>query len=611
MAGHNGYGDVEKDDLYKIRHSAAHVMAQAVLEIYPEAKIAIGPPIETGFYYDFDLGKDKDGKVRSFSPDDLEAIEKRMRQIIAGKHTFQYREVSADEAKELFAGQPYKVELIDGLAQGEIDEYGNEVAEKPVISTYKHDTFEDLCRGPHVEHTGKIPPDGFKLLSIAGAYWRGDENKPMLQRIYGTAWRNKKELSEHLKMLEEAKARDHRKLGRDLEIFIFDEEVGPGLPLWLPNGAIIVEELEKLAKEVESEAGYDRVRSPHLSKEDLFLRSGHLPYYAESMYPPMELDGVRYYVKPMNCPFHHKIFASKMRSYRDLPVRYAEYGTCYRYEKSGELFGLMRVRSMQMNDAHIYCSEEQFEAEFIAVIDLYKRYFDLFGVDRFVMRLSTHHAKGLGKKYVDNPRLWAKTEEMVRRAMQNGNVPFVEVPDEAAFYGPKIDVQIWSAIGREFTLATNQVDFAQPPRFDLTFVNSQGEEETPLCIHRAPLSTHERMIGFLIEHYAGNFPVWLAPEQVRVIPITDVHNEHADQLRQRLHDAGIRVAADLSSDRMNNKIRQAQLMKVPYMPVIGDREVENGTIALRKRNGERQNDMPAEEFIQMVANRIKTRSSEL
>jgi threonyl-tRNA synthetase len=611
MAGHNGYGDVEKDDLYKIRHSAAHVMAQAVLEIYPEAKIAIGPPIETGFYYDFDLGKDKDGKVRSFSPDDLEAIEKRMRQIIAGKHTFQYREVSADEAKELFAGQPYKVELIDGLAQGEIDEYGNEVAEKPVISTYKHDTFEDLCRGPHVEHTGKIPPDGFKLLSIAGAYWRGDENKPMLQRIYGTAWRNKKELSEHLKMLEEAKARDHRKLGRDLEIFIFDEEVGPGLPLWLPNGAIIVEELEKLAKEVESEAGYDRVRSPHLSKEDLFLRSGHLPYYAESMYPPMELDGVRYYVKPMNCPFHHKIFASKMRSYRDLPVRYAEYGTCYRYEKSGELFGLMRVRSMQMNDAHIYCSEEQFEAEFIAVIDLYKRYFDLFGVDRFVMRLSTHHAKGLGKKYVDNPRLWAKTEEMVRRAMQNGNVPFVEVPDEAAFYGPKIDVQIWSAIGREFTLATNQVDFAQPPRFDLTFVNSQGEEETPLCIHRAPLSTHERMIGFLIEHYAGNFPVWLAPEQVRVIPITDVHNEHADQLRQRLHDAGIRVAADLSSDRMNNKIRQAQLMKVPYMPVIGDREVENGTIALRKRNGERQNDMPAVEFIQMVANRIKTRSSEL
>jgi threonyl-tRNA synthetase len=611
MAGHNGYEDLEKDDLYKIRHSAAHVMAQAVLEIYPEAKIAIGPPIETGFYYDFDLGKDKDGKARSFSPEDLEAIEKRMRQIIAGKHNFQYREVSADEAKELFAAQPYKVELIDGLAQGEIDEYGNEVAEKPVISTYKHDTFEDLCRGPHVEHTGKIPPDGFKLLSIAGAYWRGDEKKPMLQRIYGTAWRNKKELGEHLKMLEEAKARDHRKLGRDLEIFIFDEEIGPGLPLWLPNGAIIVEELEKLAKEVESEAGYDRVRSPHLSKEDLFLRSGHLPYYAESMYPPMELEGVRYYVKPMNCPFHHKIFASKMRSYRDLPVRYAEYGTCYRYEKSGELFGLMRVRSMQMNDAHIYCSEEQFEAEFIAVIELYRRYFDLFGVDRFVMRLSTHHAKGLGKKYVDNPRLWAKTEEMVRRAMQNGNVPFVEVPDEAAFYGPKIDVQIWSAIGREFTLATNQVDFAQPPRFDLTFVNSQGEEETPLCIHRAPLSTHERMIGFLIEHYAGNFPVWLAPEQVRVIPITDVHNEYADQLRQRLHDAGIRVAADLSSDRMNNKIRQAQLMKVPYMPVIGDREVENGTIALRKRNGERQNDMPAEEFIQMVANRIKTRSSEL
>ncbi|MCA9159944.1 MAG: threonine--tRNA ligase, partial [Planctomycetales bacterium] len=443
------YNDVEHDGLYKIRHSAAHVMAEAVLEIYPEAKVAIGPPIENGFYYDFDLGKDENGKLRTFTPEDLQAIEKRMRQIIGGKFPFEYREVSVEEVRQLFADQPYKLDLIDGLEKGEVDEYGNEVEEKPVISTYKHDTFEDLCRGPHVEHTGQIPPDGFKLMSVAGAYWRGDEHNPMLQRIYGTAWRNKKELKAHLEMLEEAKKRDHRKVGRDLEIFIFDEEVGPGLPLWLPNGTVVIEELEKLAHEMESEAGYTHVRTPHLTKEDLFLRSGHLPYYAESMYPPMELEGIRYYVKPMNCPMHHKIYGSKLRSYRDLPVRLAEYGTCYRYEKSGELFGLMRVRSMQMNDAHIYCSEEQFEQEFMGVIELYRRYFELFNVEKYVMRLSTHHAKGLGKKYVDNERLWLKTEEMVRRAMVNGGVPFVEVPDEAAFYGPKIDVQIWSAIGRE------------------------------------------------------------------------------------------------------------------------------------------------------------------
>jgi len=412
-------------------------------------------------------------------------------------------------------------------------------------------------------------------------------------------------------MLEEAKKRDHRKLGRELELFTFDEEVGPGLPLWLPRGAVIVEELEKLAKEAEERAGYVRVRTPHLTKEDLFLRSGHLPYYAESMYPPMELEGVKYYVKPMNCPMHHKIYASKLRSYRDLPLRLAEYGTCYRYEKSGELFGLMRVRSMQMNDAHIYCSEEQFEAEFLAVVELYNYYFKLFGIDKYIMRLSTHHPRGLGKKYVDNPRLWQKTEEMVRRAMTNGNVPFVEVPDEAAFYGPKIDVQIWSAIGKEFTLATNQVDFAVPPRFDLTFINQRGEEETPLCIHRAPLSTHERMIGFLIEHYAGAFPVWLSPEQVRVIPITDAHNDYAVQVQRRLADAHVRVHADLSSDRMNSKIRQAQLMKVPYMLVVGDREMEGRTVSLRRRDGKRRNGMPLEEFVALVTERIATRSPDL
>ncbi len=598
----------QDEQLYRIRHSAAHVMAQAVLELHPEAKIAIGPPIENGFYYDFDLGKDENGKPRTFTPEELELIEKRMRQIIAGKHPFIYREVTAEEARRIFADQPYKLELIEGLEKGGIDEYGNETKEKPVISTYRHDTFEDLCRGPHVEHTGQIPADGFKLMSVAGAYWRGDEKNPMLQRIYGTAWRNKKELNEYLAMLEEAKKRDHRKLGRELEIYIFDEEVGPGLPLWLPNGAIIIAELEKLAIETEQRAGYQRVRTPHLTKEDLFLRSGHLPYYAESMFPPMELEGVRYYVKPMNCPFHHKIFASKPRSYRDLPLRLAEYGTCYRYEKSGELFGLMRVRSMQMNDAHIYCSEEQFEQEFMAVIDLYRYYFEIFAIDKFVMRLSTHHPKGLGKKYVDNERLWLKTEEMVRRAMDNGGVPYVEVPDEAAFYGPKIDVQIWSAIGREFTLATNQVDFAVPARFNLVYTTREGKEETPLCIHRAPLSTHERMVGFLIEHFAGAFPVWLAPQQVRVIPITSDHNDYAARLARELQAAGVRADADLGAERMNAKIRSAQLMKVPYMLVVGDQEAANGTVSLRKRDGSRINDMSFDAFLALVKDKIATRA---
>ena len=601
----------EKDLLYKIRHSTAHVMAQAVMELYPDAKLAIGPPIESGFYYDFDLGKDSDGKPLAFSPEDLEKIEKRMRQIVAGKHEFNYRELSPDEARELFKDQPYKLELIDGLIEGEVDEYGAEIDETPVLSTYRQDTFEDLCRGPHVGDTNEIRPDAFKLLTVAGAYWRGDENSAMLQRIYGTAWHTRAELKQHLQMLEEAKKRDHRKLGRDLEIFIFDEDVGPGLPLWLPNGGIVIEELEELAKEMEEKRGYDRVRTPHLAKDALFERTGHLSHYAESMYPPMEMEGVRYYMKPMNCPFHHKIFDSKLRSYRDLPLRLAEYGTCYRFEKSGELFGLMRVRSMQMNDAHIYCSEEQFEEEFMGVVDLYLEYFRIFGVEKYVMRLSTHHKTGLGKKYIDNEPMWLKTEEMVRNAMKNGGVPFVEVPDEAAFYGPKIDVQIWSAIGREFSLATNQVDFAVPARCDLSFVNRAGDSEIPICLHRAPLGTHERMIGFLLEHYAGKFPVWLSPEHARVIPINDSHNDYAQKIAERLKASKIRAQANIGPDRMNAKIRQAQLMQVPYMLVVGDREIENSTVSLRKRDGSRQNGLPTEEFIATVQERVATRSDEL
>ncbi len=596
----------EETELYRIRHSAAHVMAQAVMELFEpgEAKIAIGPPVENGFYYDFDL-------PRNLMPDDLKAIEKRMRQIIAKHHPFEKKVVSAAEAKAMFPDQPYKIELIEGLEEGGFDEYGEPLEEKPEISFYTHDTFTDLCRGPHVEHTGKINPSAIKLMSIAGAYWRGDEKKAQLQRIYGTAWKTPKELKEYLHMLEEAKKRDHRKLGKELDIYTFSDEVGPGLPLWLPNGGIMIEELEKLAKEIEHNHNYERVRTPHLTKEDLFHRSGHLPYYAESMYPPMDMDGVKYYVKPMNCPMHHKIFDARPRSYRDLPLRLAEYGTCYRFEKSGELFGLMRVRSMQMNDAHIYCSEDDFEQEFMDVIDMYMEYFEIFNIEKYVMRFSTHSKEGLGEKYVDNERLWLKTEEMVRQAMSNGNIPFVEVPGEAAFYGPKVDVQVWSAIGREFTLATNQVDFSQPVSFDLSFKNSAGEDESPLVIHRAPLSTHERMIGFLIEHYAGKFPVWLAPEQTRIIPITDDQIEYALEIEKKLKAAGVRVKADLGSDRMNAKIRAAQKMQVAYMLVVGNRELEENTVALRLRDGSRRDGMPADEFVGFIQDKISSRASNL
>jgi threonyl-tRNA synthetase len=579
-------------------------MAQAVLEMFPDGKIAIGPAIEDGFYYDFDL-------PRTLLPEDLEKIEKRMREIVREDHPFVYRQVSADEARRQFADQPYKIELINDLEKGGMDEYGNPTGEPVKISFYTHGPFTDLCRGPHVERTGQINPDALKLMSIAGAYWRGKESNPQLQRIYGTAWETAEQLEQHLWRIEEAKKRDHRKLGKELEIFVVDEEIGPGLPLWLPNGGVLIEELEKLAKDMERKAGYVRVRTPHLAKESLYLHSGHLPYYADSMYPPMEMEGVRYYMKPMNCPFHHKIFASKLRSYRDLPLRLAEYGTCYRYEKSGELFGLMRVRSMQMNDAHIYVPEDRFEQEFMGVIDLYLIYFKLFGIDKYVMRFSTHSTEGLGKKYVDNAPLWLKTEDLVRQAMRNGGINFVEVPGEAAFYGPKIDVQIWSAIGREFSLATNQVDFAQPLRFDLKFVNKAGQDEMPLVIHRAPLSTHERMVGFLLEHYAGAFPAWLAPVQAVVIPITDRHVEFARQVQARLEEHGFRVEVDDSTSRMQAKIREAQNQKIPYMLVIGDKEQQADAVNVRLRSGEQLGAKSVAEFIALLKEKVETKAAQL
>jgi threonyl-tRNA synthetase len=588
--------------LYKLRHSLAHVMAQAVTEQFPEARPTIGPPVDNGFYYDFAVPK-------PFTPEDLARIEARMREVVKKNVDFTRRKVSEAEARELFRDNLFKLELIDGLTQGQ-DEYGEKddsslvtrdsrVAshESSVISIYTQDTFTDLCRGPHVGNTREIDPEAFKLSQSSGAYWRGDEHNPMLQRIYGLAFETKQELDDYLHMMEEAKRRDHRLLGKDLEIFIFDEEVGPGLPLWLPNGGVMIEQLEALAKKMEEEAGYERVRTPHVTKEDLFLRSGHLPYYAESMFPPMEMDGVRYYIKPMNCPFHHKLYAAKPRSYRDLPIRFAEYGTCYRFEQSGELFGLMRVRSMQMNDAHIYCSVDQFEEEFLAVVNLYLKYFRILGVEKYNMRLSLHSKEGLGKKYVDNEPLWLQTEDMVRRAMQHGGVPYFEAEDEAAFYGPKIDVQMFSAIGREFSIATNQVDFAVPPRFNLTYVDKDGQEKTPLCLHRAPLGTHERMIGFLIEHFAGAFPLWLAPTQAMIVPIADRHLDYARQVQTRLQAEGIRAKVDDGADRMQNKIRKAQQMKIPYMLVVGDKEQEGDAVSVRLRTGEDLKATPVGQFV--------------
>ena len=596
----NNHMPYEETDLYRLRHTAAHVLAQAVLDLFPDAKLGIGPPVEDGFYYDFDLGRDEEGRARTFSLDDLPRIEARMREIVAADYALEYRPIEPQAARDLFADQPYKLELIEELIDG--------VAP---LSTYRQDSFEDLCRGPHVESTGAIAPDGLCLLSIAAAYWRGDEGRPMLQRIYGTAWTSALELDDYLKRMEEARQRDHRTLGRELELFIFDDEVGPGLALWLPNGEIIVEELEKLAHEMESRGGYQRVRTPHIAKEELYLRSRHLPYYAEDMYPPMERGGISYYLRPMNCPFHHKIYSSKARSYRDLPLRLAEHGMVYRYEQSGELFGLLRVRGNQQNDAHIYCSTAQFDEEFLAVIELYRGYFELFGIDRYVLRLSKHSKEGLGKKYIDDEAAWVRTEEMVRRVMRKAGVPFIEAEDEAAFYGPKIDVQVWSAVGREFSVATNQADFAGPRRFNLTFTNGEGEEETPLCIHRAPLGSHERFTGFLIEHYAGNFPVWLAPQQVRIIPITDKHHAYAAQLEARMQGASIRASADLGSDRMQAKIRQAQMMKVPYMLIVGDREMQSGAVSVRRRDGAQQNGVNFEQFVEMVCKKIADRDSSL
>ena len=569
-------------------HSSAHLMAEAVESIFPGVKFWVGPAVENGFYYDMDLGD------RKMSEEDLVSLEKKMNELAKKNSAFIRKKIAKSDAIKYFTekGDEYKLDLLAGLQDGE-------------ITFYTQGDFTDLCRGPHIPNTSFIK--AIKLTSIAGAYWKGNEKNKMLTRVYGVTFPSQKELDEYLAMLEEAKKRDHRKLGKELGIYTMDDDVGPGLPLWLPNGTIIIEELEKLAKETEQAAGYKRVVTPHIAKESMYLTSGHLPYYADSMFPPMEMDGEKYYLKAMNCPHHHKIFDAEPKSYKDLPYRIAEYGTCYRYEQSGELFGLMRVRCLHMNDAHIYCSRDQFFEEFRAVNEMYLKYFQIFGIQKYVMRLSLHDPSKLGQKYVNEPALWQETEAMVRKVLIDTGTPFVEVQDEAAFYGPKIDVQIWSTIGREFTLATNQVDFNSGLKFKLSYTNSVNESEVPLIIHRAPLGTHERFIGFLLEHYAGRFPLWLSPLQVKVLPISDKFMPYANQVEQTLKELGIRVEVDDRNEKIGKKIRDTELSKTPFMLVVGEKEMMENSVSVRRQGLGDQGMQTLENFKNQIKDEIQSR----
>jgi threonyl-tRNA synthetase len=697
-------------ELERIRHSAAHVLATAILKLWPDAQFAAGPPVENGFYYDVEL-------AHRISPEDFSRIEEEMKKETKANHPFEKVVVTREQAlADAQSGRLASLGARGTPSKFKLDIVQN-IPESEPISYFKNGDFLDLCAGPHVMRTGNI--GAFKLTHVASAYYKGDEKNPQLQRIYGTAFKNKTEMDAYFTMLEEAKRRDHRKIGKQMGLFKIDSNyVGLGMPLWLPNGTVIVEELEKLAKETEFQAGYVRVRTPHLAKEKMYLTSGHLPYYAESMFPPIEMDELRgnqkelakredlkarmielrgqvldsarkiasgfdipippsgartenevedefaeimeamrqaneeedflfrkmtalckhgkldaqtmavveefdkvcrklskfplaetYYLKAMNCPHHHRIFAAEPRSYRDLPLRLAEYGTCYRYEQSGELFGLMRVRALNMNDAHIYCTPEQFAEEFNAVNEMYLKYFKIFGLEKYQMRFSTHSLEGLGKKYVNEPTLWLQTENMVRDVLKNSGINYVEVPNEAAFYGPKIDVQVWSAIGREFTIATNQVDFAVPAKFGLTYRDRDNSEKTPLCIHRAPLGTHERFIGFLIEHYAGNFPLWLAPEQVRVITIGDDEKllAYAKSIADELRANFVRVVSDFGSDPMKAKIAEAEKAKVHTMLVIGGRDMDAVAVSVRVHGKGNVGAKPKGEVVADILQSIKER----
>jgi threonyl-tRNA synthetase len=606
----------ESDPYYRLRHSAAHVMAEAVLEVFPEGKIAIGPPIEDGFYYDFDL-------PRSLTPEDLDDIAKRMRRIIAGRHPFERRVVSAEEARALFAGQPYKLELIDGLAKG-TDEYGeaadsadpSEAASDAdpghpggvVISTYKHDTFEDLCRGPHLEHTGQIPPDAFQLMSVAGAYWRGDAAKPMLQRIYGTAWNNKKELEEYLYRLEEAKKRDHRKLGKELGLFHFSDDVGPGLPLFTPKGEMLRHLMESYVREAQTRHGYQHVWTGHVVKESLYKKSGHYDAYRENMFPPLVEDEEHIYrLKPMNCPSHMSLFKEMgIHSYRDLPMRFAEFATLYRFEDRGTLNGLTRVRSLTQDDCHIFCRPDQIEQEFGLALMLIQEVLGTYQFTDYRVRLSL---RGGGGKFIADDEAWDLAEDALRLALQRFEVDYFEAPGEAAIYGPKADFLARDVLGREWQLSTIQVDFIQPRRLGLEYIGEDGQPHTPVVLHRAVTGSTERFLGVLIEHYAGAFPLWLAPVQAVVVPISDEkHGAYGREVLKRLEAAGLRAELDNSKDRMQAKIRRAQLQKVPYMLIIGEKEQAADSVAVRERSGEDLGAVPLDAFIARAAQEVASKA---
>lgn len=598
--------DPQNDHYYRLRHSAAHVMAQAVLELFPEAKIAIGPPIENGFYYDFDL-------PRPLTPADLEQIEAGMRRIIAGKHPFNYRVVSADEARSLFHDQPYKLELIDGLAAGQVDTADPSIDQAAlagngsVISTYKHDSFEDLCRGPHLEHTGQIPAAGFKLMSIAGAYWRGDENRPQLQRIYGTAWNSKAELDQYLEQLEEARRRDHRRLGKELGLFFFSDDVGPGLPLFTPKGEVLRHLMEEYVRDVQTRYGYQHVWTGNVVKESLYKKSGHYDAYRDSMFPPMvESEDLVFRLKPMNCPSHMTLYKEMgIHSYRDLPLRFAEFATLYRYEDSGALHGLTRVRALTQDDCHIFCTPDQIEEEFGRAFELIREVLGTYHFHDYRVDLSLRGAAG---KYIADDEAWDLAESALRAALDHFGVTYREAPGEAAIYGPKADFIARDVLGREWQLSTIQVDFIQPRRLGLEYIGEDGQPHTPVVLHRAVTGTTERFMGVIIEHYAGAFPVWLAPVQAIIIPITDRHQEYAQAVRRRLEAARIRVEIDTSKDRMQGKIRRAQLQKTPYMLIIGDKEQAADAIAVRLRSGEDLGAVAVDDFIQRVTQEVATRT---
>ena len=581
--------DIGSDEGREIlRHSAAHVMAQAVCDLFPGAKYAIGPPITDGFYYDFDVG-------RAFTPDDLDRIEARMREIVAAAQPFHREELSRDDALKRFADQPFKVEIIQGVDEAE-------GAGGQAISVYRNDGWADLCRGPHVSDTAAIP--AFKLLRIAGAYWRGDEHNPMLQRIYGTAWESQEALDAYLERLEEAAKRDHRKLGRELDLFSFPEELGGGLLVWHPKGGAVRKALEDFSREINLARGYEPVYSPHVARSILWETSGHLAQYKENMYPAMELDDVEYYVKPMNCPFHVLVYKSKTRSYRDLPIRMFELGTVYRHERSGVLHGMLRVRGLTQDDSHIFCRRDQLVDEIIGVMELTLDIHNTLGFGEPRIELSTKPGKAIG-----NEEMWSEATDALRSALDKWGKPYAVAEGEGAFYGPKIDFHFADAIGRYWQLTTIQVDFALPQAFDLHYAAGEDNKiERPVMIHRAILGSIERVTGVLLEHYAGAFPTWLAPVQVVICPIADRHSEHCEKVAKDMRTRGIRVEVDNRREKLQHKIRDAKLQKVPYILAIGDRDIEAGTAGINPRDGEQLRDASLAEFTDRVVDEIRTRA---